>query len=126
MCIYKEDFYSVDQFHGSPFHNNRGPACHKAHTNFVNESACVTADKIWNSVVTIHRSQEVKMLTLYMYIFHNCFIKNRGTRISLALTAHQTLSLDGARLHGLGVDSINSSNDYFAYLCIPASETTLH
>jgi hypothetical protein len=29
-------------------------------------------------------------------------------------------------LHGLDVDSVNSSSDYFAYLCIPPSETALH
>jgi hypothetical protein len=28
-------------------------------------------------------------------------------------------------LHGLDVDSVNSSSDYFAYLCIPSSETML-
>jgi hypothetical protein len=29
-------------------------------------------------------------------------------------------------IHGLDVDSVNSSSNYLAYLCIPASETTLH
>jgi hypothetical protein len=38
---------------------------------------------------------------------------------------HQ-ISLDGAGLHGLDVDFLNSSWDYFAYLCIPAGEITLH
>jgi hypothetical protein len=42
-------------------------------------------------------------------------------------TAQQTPTLlDGAGLRGLDVDSPNSSSDYFAYLCIPANETTLH
>jgi hypothetical protein len=36
------------------------------------------------------------------------------------------LSLEGAGLCGLGVDSVNSSSTYFAYFCIPESETTLH
>jgi hypothetical protein len=34
--------------------------------------------------------------------------------------------VDGAELGGLDVDSMSSSIDYFAYLCIAASETTLH
>jgi hypothetical protein len=38
---------------------------------------------------------------------------------------HQ-LSLDGVGLRGLDVDSVNSTGVYFTYLCIPASETTLH
>jgi hypothetical protein len=45
--------------------------------------------------------------------------------LHLQHTRHQ-LSLEGAGLRGLDVDSANSSSDYFAYLCIPASETTLH
>jgi hypothetical protein len=36
------------------------------------------------------------------------------------------LSLYGAGLRELDVDSVNSSGDYFEYLCITASETTLH
>jgi hypothetical protein len=36
------------------------------------------------------------------------------------------VSLDGARLRGLDVDSVKSMSDYFTYLCIPASETMLH
>jgi hypothetical protein len=50
---------------------------------------------------------------LYISFFH------------LQHTGHQ-LSVDGAGLRVLEVDSVNSSSDYFAYLCIPASETTLH
>jgi hypothetical protein len=43
-----------------------------------------------------------------------------------ALTARQTpTSLDGARLHGLDVDSVNSSSNYYSYLCILASEIML-
>jgi hypothetical protein len=40
--------------------------------------------------------------------------------------ARHQLSLHRAGLHGLNVDSLNSSSDYFAYLFIPSSETTLH
>jgi hypothetical protein len=54
-------------------------------------------------------------------------LKNTGTAILLALAAHQTtLLLDGAGFHGLDVDCVNFSTDYFAHLCIPANETTLH
>jgi hypothetical protein len=54
-------------------------------------------------------------------------LKNTSPTILLALkdTRHQ-LSLDEAGLRGLDVDSMNPSSDYFAYLCIPASETALH
>jgi hypothetical protein len=45
--------------------------------------------------------------------------------LHLQHTRHQ-LSLDGAGLPGLDVDSVNSNSDYFVYLCIPASETMLH
>jgi hypothetical protein len=40
-------------------------------------------------------------------------------------TKHQ-LSLDGTGLSGLDSDSVNSSSDYFVYLCTAASESTLH
>jgi hypothetical protein len=45
--------------------------------------------------------------------------------LHLQHTKHQLL-LDGAGFHGLDVDSVNASSDYFAYLCIPASEIMLH
>jgi hypothetical protein len=55
------------------------------------------------------------------------WLTTTGPTILLALTAHQTPNLlDGAGLCELDVDSVNSSINYFAYLCIPASETTLH
>jgi hypothetical protein len=41
-------------------------------------------------------------------------------------TPRHQLSLDEAGLGGLDVDSVKSSRDYFAYVCIPASETMLH
>jgi hypothetical protein len=64
---YREDFYFVDWFHGYALHGDKCAACHEAHTNFADESACLTTDSIRNEVVTIHRSQEVlKMLSLYM------------------------------------------------------------
>jgi hypothetical protein len=46
------------------------------------------------------------------------------TIVACTATRHQ-LSLYGAGLHRLDVDSVNSSSDYFAYLCVPVSETTL-
>jgi hypothetical protein len=58
-------FYFVDRFHGSVLHGDRGAACHEVHTNFADESACLTADKFRNEVVTIHTPQEVlKILSL--------------------------------------------------------------
>jgi hypothetical protein len=43
--------------------------CREAHTNFADESACVTGDSVRNEVVTIHRSQvALKMLFFYTYI----------------------------------------------------------
>jgi hypothetical protein len=45
--------------------------------------------------------------------------------LHLQHTRHQ-LSLDGAGLGGLDVDSVKSSSDYLAYLCISASETMLY
>jgi hypothetical protein len=62
---YREYFYFVDRFHGSALHGCRCADCCEAHTNFADESACLTADNIWNEVVTIQRSQEVlKMLSI--------------------------------------------------------------
>jgi hypothetical protein len=56
----------------------------------------------------------------------NYFVKNTGTTILLALTAHQTPTITNEMgLSGLDVDSVNSSSSYFAYLCIRASETML-
>jgi hypothetical protein len=43
--IDREDFYFVDRFHGSALHGDR---CSAAHTNFADESACLTADDIRN------------------------------------------------------------------------------
>jgi hypothetical protein len=45
---------------------------------------------------------------------------------SLHLQHRLQLSLDGAGLRGLHVDSVNSSSDCFTYLSIPASEITRH
>jgi hypothetical protein len=71
LCItcnakYK-DFYFVAQFHGFALHSDRCATCHKAYTNFVDESACLTANNVRNELAAIHKSQEVlKMLSLYM------------------------------------------------------------
>jgi hypothetical protein len=63
--MYREDFYFVDRFHGSALHSDRCAAGCEAHMNFADESACLTADNVRNEVVTIHRSQMLKMLSLY-------------------------------------------------------------
>jgi hypothetical protein len=53
-------------------------------------------------------------------------LKNTGPSIILALTAHQMPTFTGwSCFMGWLDDSMNSSSDYFTYLCIPASETTL-
>jgi hypothetical protein len=65
---------------------------------------------------------------MYISFAVNYIIKKTGSTNFLALTItpfHQR-SLDGAGLCGLDVDSVNSSSGYFAYLCMPASETMLH
>jgi hypothetical protein len=51
-------------------------AC-EAHMNLDNESACLTADNVWNEVVTIHRSFTI-----------NCLIKKNRYNNLLAFTAH--------------------------------------
>jgi hypothetical protein len=48
-------------------------------------------DNIRNDIVTIHRSPVLKMSSLHIDIFCNCFVKNMGTTF---LLIHQ-LSLDG-------------------------------
>jgi hypothetical protein len=78
--LYGEDFYFVDQFHGSALHSNQCTTGCEAHMNSANESACLISDNVQNVVVTIHKSQKVlKMLSLHMYISFaiNCFIKKQ-------------------------------------------------
>jgi hypothetical protein len=54
-------------------------------------------------------------------------LKNISSTILLAPTAHQSPTLTGwSRISWLDVDSVNSSSNYFMYLCIASSETTLH
>jgi hypothetical protein len=53
--LYREDFYFVDRFHGSALHGDGGAACQEAHTNFADESACLTTDNVRNDAVTVHR-----------------------------------------------------------------------
>jgi hypothetical protein len=49
---------------------DRGAACREAHTNFADESLCLSADNIRHEVVTLHRSQKVfKMLSFYRQTF---------------------------------------------------------
>jgi hypothetical protein len=63
---YRDDFYFVGRFHGSALHGYRGAVCCETHTNFADESACLTADYVRNDVVAIHRLQEVlKMLSIH-------------------------------------------------------------
>jgi hypothetical protein len=107
-----------------------GLAGYEAHTKFADESARLTADYFRTEVVTIHRTQEgLKMLSLYTQIFFeiNCSLKTQVQQSFLQLHPIQKpTSLAAAGFHGLDVDSVNCSSDYFAYLCIPARETILH
>jgi hypothetical protein len=66
--LYQEDFYFVDQFHSSVLHGNRCTTGCKAYMNFANESACLTSDNVRNVVVTVQRTQVLKMLPLHMQI----------------------------------------------------------
>jgi hypothetical protein len=126
ILIYRENFYSVDQFHCSTLHSGWGTACCEAHTNFANESACLMADDILNKVVTIHRSQEVlKMLSLYTQLIGLLKTQIQQYFFHLEHTRCQS-PLDGAGLRGFHVDSVSFSSYYFVYLCIPACETTRH
>jgi hypothetical protein len=101
-----------------------------APTRLTDESVCLAADNVRNDVVTVHRSQEVlRMLPLYTRYPSQLIVSlnNTDTTIRLALAAHQTQTFpERSGLRGLDVDCVNSSSDYFAYLCIPASETTRH
>jgi hypothetical protein len=67
--MYREDFYFVVRFHGSALHGDQCAACCETHTNFAEESACLTADNVRNEgnfFTFVHRSKEVlKMLSLY-------------------------------------------------------------
>jgi hypothetical protein len=60
------------------------------------ESAYLTAHTVRNKVVTIHSSQVLKMLSLYMQIhFEIVSLKNTDPTIILALTAHKTPTITG-------------------------------
>jgi isocitrate/isopropylmalate dehydrogenase len=66
--------------------------------NFANESAFLAADKVRNEVVTIHKSQVLKMLSyLHVYIYRNCFVKKTQVQQSFLHLQHtrHKLSLDG-------------------------------
>jgi hypothetical protein len=75
--MYKEYFYCVDRVHGSTFHGGPCAACREAHTNFADESACLTADNVRNQLVTMHRSQEILKMLSFLHVdsFRNCFVK---------------------------------------------------
>jgi hypothetical protein len=60
-----------------------------------------------------------------MHVFRIWFKKKiqvERSFLHLQHTRHE-LSPDGAGFRGFVVESANLSSDYFAYLCIPASET---
>jgi hypothetical protein len=63
----------VDRVQGSALHGGRCAACCEAHTNFADESACLTSDNVRIEVVIIHRSQEVLKMpsSLHVDIFRN-------------------------------------------------------
>jgi hypothetical protein len=64
--LYREDFYLFDEFTALHYMAASAP-------NFADESACLTANNIYNEVVTFHRTQNVlKMLScLQGDVFHN-------------------------------------------------------
>jgi hypothetical protein len=68
-----EDFYFIDRFNGSALHGNRCTAGCEAHTNFTNESACLTADNILQK--SIYNSQTTgyveNAVPLEVHIFRN-------------------------------------------------------
>jgi hypothetical protein len=85
------------------------------------------AESCWNQPQSPSSSVNSEKNYPYISFTINCFVKKQVQQSFLHLK-HTTpqLSLDGAGLHGLYVDSMNSNSDYVAYLYIPASETTLH
>jgi hypothetical protein len=48
ICLYREDFYFVDQFHSSALHSGRCTACCEEHINFANKSAWLMASNVRN------------------------------------------------------------------------------
>jgi hypothetical protein len=80
----------VDQVHGSALHSGQCATCCEAHTNFADESACLTADYVPNEVVIIHRLQMVlKMLSsLHFDILHTCFVKKTHVQQSFLHLQH--------------------------------------
>jgi hypothetical protein len=53
-------------------HGDWHAACREVHMNFADESACLTADNVWNEVVATQKSQEALkvMPFLHVDIFH--------------------------------------------------------
>jgi hypothetical protein len=82
--------------HGSALHGDRCTAGREAHANISDESA----DNIWNEIVTIHRSQVLKILpSVHVDIFLcNQFFRYKTqvqhSFLHLEHTRHQ-FSLDG-------------------------------
>jgi hypothetical protein len=83
----------VDQVHDSALHGGRCAACCEAHTNFADQSACLTADNVRNEVRS-YNSQitggvENAVLSTRRYFSQLIVsLKNTGTTILLALAAH--------------------------------------
>jgi hypothetical protein len=65
---YREYFYSVDRVHGSALHCGRCAACCEAHANFADESARLTADNVWNEVVTLHSLELDVSVIFWVYV----------------------------------------------------------
>jgi hypothetical protein len=63
------------------------------------------------------------MLFLYLKMLFAIFSLKNTTTVLLALTAHQ--ALDRVGIHGLDMNFMNSSSEYFVNLSIPASETVI-
>jgi hypothetical protein len=98
MSLYREDFYFVAR----------------------RVRTFLTDDNVPNEVVKIHRSRKaLKILALYTLIF---FVKNTGTTVLIAFTEQDTAASTGrSGTSWIRCGSVNSSCDYFAYLCISAS-----
>jgi hypothetical protein len=105
---------------------SQGLGCRTAHTNFADESACTTANNVQNS----YNSQVIggveNDVPLHVDIFCNWLIslkKHTYNNPSCTYRTPDSNFTGWSKTRGLDVDSVNSSSDYFAYLCISASET---
>jgi hypothetical protein len=88
------------------------------------------ADSCWNQPHSFSSSVNYVKNCLRMICTSftiNSFVKKTQVQQSFLHLQHtrHKLSLHGVGPHGIDVDSVNSSGDYFAYLWIPACETML-